>query len=103
VHHKETEAKKKAESVTTNATSKSGLRYTKAGFWCAVVVAILSIGTTFWVYFDQKADAAESAKAAAAESAKQRADIRELTDALRKATRSKPSVDQVIRPRRIKQ
>lgn len=101
-HQKEMEAKKEAESVATNATSKSSLRYTKAGFWCAVVVAVFSIGTTIWVYFDQKADAAENAKAAAAESGKQRAEISELTAALRKSIESKPSVEPIAKAVRAK-
>lgn len=96
------EAKKEAENVAATATSRSGLRYTKAGVWSTVIVAILGIGTTRWVYLDQKADAAENAKVAAAEIAKQRAENRELVELLRKSIGPRPSSHPAVKPARTK-
>ena len=113
-HQKEEAVKKEAENVTTNESSTSGLLYTKRNFWAALVAVVFTFafGTfAMWGYFEQKAVAdaakiesaesarvaAENARAAFAESAKQRTEIRELTAALRKSVESKPSGHQRVK------
>jgi len=99
--HRKAEAAKKdvdrseatVESVQNKEVSQSGLRYTKASFWLAIIAFVVATTWGVWVYYDAKVDALEAKAEALENEKKSEIQMRELRAEIQALRASRPISD----------